>query len=115
MTDRWQPLMSPLFERADHHAFHQKVQKFAIFIMKIIMFLLVSSAVAFVAPAATRRTRAPLMVVSARNVEASRADFLANSAVLTTLSTLIFVPPSEARGRATLEQSYDRRVLSLWC
>lgn len=41
-------------------------------------------------------------------VESSRADFLTNVALVTSVATVSFASPAQARGRATLESSYDR-------
>jgi hypothetical protein len=99
--------------------------------MKIVLFLLASSVSGFVvinpatnpatqfAPLLATRDRAmkpatqiapPLLAARDTPLE-SRADFLSNAAILTgvsALTTLSFSLPAEARGRATLEQAYDR-------
>ena len=82
--------------------------------MKIIRFLLATGSVtAAFAPSVTHTRPSPTtsLLSAPRSVEATRANFLTNAAILagvSTLSTLSFSSPAEARGRATLEQSYDR-------
>ena len=83
--------------------------------MKIILFLLAGSVSAFVVsnPATKPATRvAPLFASRYRDTPVeSRSDFLSNVAILagvSTISVLSLSSPAEARGRATLQQAYDR-------
>jgi hypothetical protein len=83
--------------------------------MKIILFLLASRVSAFVVTNMVSKpaTRvAPLLAARDHDTQVeSRADFLSNAAILagvSTLSILSFSSPAVARGRATLEQAYDR-------
>ena len=71
--------------------------------MMFLHFFLIGGATAF--------NLASNLGVSSQNVkrmEQSRADFLSKVALTTVLSTLATVAPASARGRATLESSYER-------
>ena len=77
----------------------------------MLLFLLVGSASAFLCPPPATRPTSTSLFMTAREVEAARRDFLANSVLLvgvSSTSVLSFASPAEARGRATLEQSYER-------
>lgn len=66
---------------------------------------------AFLAPSSSMRRPTPttsLFMAAPRNMEESRADFLNHAALLAAVSTLSSSRPAEARGRATLVESYDR-------
>lgn len=74
----------------------------------ILLFLLVGGSSAFLCPPTITQPMSTSLFMTAREVEATRKDFLVNTVLLSGVSALSFVSPAEARGRATLEQSYER-------
>lgn len=80
---------------------------FAILKMKVLHFFLIGGATAFNFPS-NPPSNCDVSSQSVKGMEQSRADFLSKVTLTTILSTFSTVAPASARGRATLESSYER-------